>query len=271
MSVIRNENASDAFSFIVPIVRIFEDTIEVLGTGFFITSTGVIVTARHVIEANILAPDKDRHEIGILHFLEEHFMYRRLVYSAFNSPYDVAVCETQRYETPEGMGLVNKVAELSLAKLVVGDSISTQGYHDHSTLRPGRSAVMHTIEHEGEWVTDDLSREIKYRFAASVSVGQVLETFPNGRDRTMLPFPSFSSNLSLQGGTSGAPVFDQFGRVVGINCSELESEKISYHCMIEGLLGCKLPNIVLGDENTPSTRSIQDLVNFGAIAVSSRK
>jgi len=56
-------------------------------------------------------------------------------------------------------------------------------------------------------------------------------------------FPYFEATIEVPGGTSGGPVFDQKGRVVGLNCrgwdfrgAEHEDAPLSYMVPIEHLL-----------------------------------
>lgn len=58
------------------------------------------------------------------------------------------------------------------------------------------------------------------RTAPIVSTGVVSQVFPEGRDRVMLPGPVVIVDCASWGGMSGAPVFDEHGRLVGLlSCS----------------------------------------------------
>jgi S1-C subfamily serine protease len=46
--------------------------------------------------------------------------------------------------------------------------------------------------------------------------GVITEYYPNGRDRVMLPGPCFQVEMEGPGGTSGGPVFNAKGNVVGV-------------------------------------------------------
>lgn len=61
-----------------------------------------------------------------------------------------------------------------------------------------------------------------------ISQGKVLDVWPSGRDRVMLPSASFAVDCPAFGGMSGGPVFDQNGHLVGIVSSSSEGEEISY-------------------------------------------
>jgi hypothetical protein len=48
------------------------------------------------------------------------------------------------------------------------------------------------------------------------STGKVTQTYPMGRDRLLLPSPSFEVDCATLGGMSGGPVLDRFGKVIGV-------------------------------------------------------
>ncbi len=56
-----------------------------------------------------------------------------------------------------------------------------------------------------------------------MSSGQVTQSFPNGRDRVMLPWPVFEVSCASWGGMSGGPVFDGEGRLLGVLASSFTS------------------------------------------------
>ncbi len=70
--------------------------------------------------------------------------------------------------------------------------------------------------------------------AVWISKGHVIEVFPNGRDRIMLPWPCLAIDVSSTGGMSGGPVYDKNGSLVGILCSSIEDDEngISYASLI---------------------------------------
>jgi hypothetical protein len=56
-----------------------------------------------------------------------------------------------------------------------------------------------------------------------VSRGTVLEYFPVGRDRVMLPWPTLSVSCPSFGGMSGGPVFYRHGLLVGLLSSSIDT------------------------------------------------
>lgn len=54
--------------------------------------------------------------------------------------------------------------------------------------------------------------------------GKIVETYPTGRDRGMIPWPALAVEVLALGGMSGGPVYDRQGLLVGLLCSSIECE-----------------------------------------------
>ena len=84
------------------------------------------------------------------------------------------------------------------------------------------------------------SNHLEVRMQPYVSHGMVQELHLGGRDKN-LPFPCFRSNLRIEGGMSGGPVFHEDGHLCGLavssfNCTPNE-EPISYVALLWPLFG----------------------------------
>ena len=55
-------------------------------------------------------------------------------------------------------------------------------------------------------------------FVARCYSGEMLEHSDQPRDSVLVAWPHFRTSITLKGGASGGPVFDERGRVFGINC-----------------------------------------------------
>jgi len=56
------------------------------------------------------------------------------------------------------------------------------------------------------------------------SGGKVTAVYPNRRDKVLLPGPCFETNLVIWDGSSGGPVFNEKGGVIGVNSTSFEGE-----------------------------------------------
>lgn len=58
--------------------------------------------------------------------------------------------------------------------------------------------------------------------------GRVIDRYPDGRDRTMLPGPCLAVECGARGGMSGGPVFDARGYLVGTVSSSSEGDEVAF-------------------------------------------
>lgn len=68
-----------------------------------------------------------------------------------------------------------------------------------------------------------------------VCKGAIVEVYPQGRDRAMIPWPALAVEVPSRGGMSGGPVYDCHGLLVGLLCSSVDYEDgagISYVSML---------------------------------------
>ena len=70
--------------------------------------------------------------------------------------------------------------------------------------------------------------EIRLDGLMRICHGEVIEVWPQGRDRVMLPSASFAVNCPAFGGMSGGAVFDANGHLIGIVSSSSEGDEIAY-------------------------------------------
>jgi hypothetical protein len=93
-----------------------------------------------------------------------------------------------------------------------------------------------TSSFDGLMAIPDLSLTYELSFQSRVGFGHLTEIFKEARDRVLLPFPCFQSDLPLYGANSGGPVFDKKGRICGINCTSFVGESISFHIPLKAIL-----------------------------------
>jgi len=76
--------------------------------------------------------------------------------------------------------------------------------------------------------TTHISSKMNIEVTPGCVKGRVIDKFPDGRDRTMLPGPCLAVECEAQGGMSGGPVFDDRGYLVGVVSSSYEGSEISF-------------------------------------------
>jgi hypothetical protein len=247
----------------IPILRELEPgCLKIVGTGFYISRYGLVVTAKHVVEAlqetsSTLGPAVVAHLVG-----KDGLHWRDVKRAHLLKGADVAVLQVDNFmqEYP-GNPLENLRCTLSLRMPQPGDSLITYAYPENGVLDV-RSGGVPTIT--GDYFPGRFQRL----------------TPPT--DYPGLPFLSFESTIDLKGGASGGPVFDSDGRVVAINCrgfdfrgGEFEGQPLSWLVPIPYLLELKVdtfmvPAISWEHAQMPSHRvgkpaTITQLVQYGHV------
>ncbi len=253
------ENVSDPRYSVSPvIVEVEKDRYECLGTCFFITETGIFITAKHVLEdvypqKEILEEQKNyldeefdakktikiSRQVLIPQFLPNNqALLRNVVWSVLLSNDDVAVGVVEGKNYLKGDRIKTVPLVLSARDAKVGDTLFTFAYPKSRKL-------------------DNLS----FDFSPITSIGLVNEHYPNGRDRVMLPNPCYQTSINITGGSSGGPVFNALGAVVGINTSGID-ESIHYVSKINNILDMPVP-----DGSPDKMITIQELIKIGKVGV----
>ena len=207
---------------------------RLVGTGFFITTIGHFVTAKHVIEeAGDLATGKQKAYIHAVHFVEgTKVLVRHITKVSFHPAADVAVGKMDYYRMDDtGRPLMNLVPTFTTEIPRVGSTVVTYAYPESSP---------------GEFVVGYYS-------------GKLTGHSVKPRDARLVTWPHFTTSIDLGGGASGGPVFDERGRVFGINCV---GGIQNYSCMarVNELLPLSVPEFP-GDRDV----TVLDLVKSGSI------
>lgn len=75
--------------------------------------------------------------------------------------------------------------------------------------------------------TEAIGSNTRIEMAPQCQLGRVIDRYPNGRDRR-LPGPCLAVECAVPGGTSGGPVFDSRGYLVGILSASYVGPEISF-------------------------------------------
>jgi hypothetical protein len=244
----------DPSSAIFPILKNFPDELaRVVGTGFYIGRNGLFVTARHVLEECLDAENKPAIPLTIIHRIpaKQRVVFRPIIRSFMHKGADIAVGMggPMRHDDT-GEDLWANSAVLSSRPVCEGAAITTFAYPNATTeLCEGDHQKVHLYP-------------LFYQ-------GKVVECFPDGRDRVMMPGPCFQTSMHLHEGASGGPVFENdTGRVCGINSTSFsEATNVSFVSMIRGLLDIDIDiaGVVLDPDQGEQTVKLCCLVELGHI------
>jgi len=212
---------------VVPILKeIRKGHLSVIGTGFYVTRYGLFVTtAKHVIED---LADYDRGlltESMVCHLGPDDTIYfRRLRKAHLSESIDIAVVQADNYiVTFPTNPLQNLRACLSTIIPEEGSPLITYGYPENLPLDFAMEDQIPLIQ--GDYFQGGFLRYVQQS------------------EHPFLPYPHFETSVELRPGTSGGPVFDSQGHVIGVNCrgwdfrgEEHEGDNLSYIVPIENIL-----------------------------------
>jgi hypothetical protein len=214
---------SNIHQAVMPIVSIADGNLIAHGTGFTITSHGLIMTAKHVVEdawshrvrkLNEQGQFYDHYELYVLYQTKEPHPDGETQYIGglipvkklwFCPELDIVYCWLWPLKTKEGDPLIFPAFRLSLGVPKIGENVLGVGYYkmEGSEIKP------HILE---KFI-------VGLSLNSAHSKGKVIELFLDGRDSGMLKFPCFRTDARFDPGMSGGPVFNEAGFVCGVICS----------------------------------------------------
>jgi len=223
-------NPIDLLQSIAPVFRLDVESgyVHLVGTGFWVTEVGHIITARHVLDENIHR-GVDRGPIfAVQAFADRSVAVRNFVKSDLHPLFDLALSQT--IISPGNVDQPTAPVVMSIDDLKAGDevfsfAVLSDGQKFDNEVIPGVT----TACFDGSTFVTELSVTADIRFSVRLSFGSVTEVFPERRDKTIYPYPCVQSNVPIYGGNSGAPLFDVRGRVRAISASSYEGTDISFH------------------------------------------
>ncbi len=245
-------NAFKDVDAVFPIVKQTEDgSILLVGTGFFICTHSIFVTATHVLR------DVFDHRTGeqieplyIARFCDNNeYLFVPIVASWDDDVADISigVAAGVRHNLT-GEVLQNKFLVVTLRLPEVQERAATYAYPRFFQNKADNNQELH--------------------FFPEFYEGHVLQYFPEGRDRILMPWPCFRTNIHLHGGSSGGPVFDAFGNVFGVNCRSMDPDTdISFVTPIDNILSGQLDSIRFSETEIPKQVSIMELIERRLIVV----
>lgn len=257
---------------VLPIFAMSQKNMVPLGTGFLITSSGLIMTARHVVEDFV-----DRKEIRDTGEPIDNFgLYALYISNQMhpnNSPFagnniggpipitkiytdenlDIAIGWLQALHNVEtGEPLSFPAVRLGFSVPVLDENILGIGYHSSEFSVP---------------IPSDGKKPAVYSRKFSTTTGHVAEVIESQGFRK---WPHFRSSARFEPGMSGGPVFLENGSVTGVICSSMkgisgEDDYVSYVSEIWPSLTFCL-DVVLKDGEEPKMLTLlemiqQDLIN----------
>ena len=230
---------------IFPIVTQRDDgTFEPIGTGFFVAQNGIFITAAHVVTAVLDSAGHATGPFGLFQFLADGQYYVRPIHRATRHLVaGVAVgVAVPMHHNSSGAPMPNKVLTLAAAPPRLGSSVCTYAY-PKTTVVGGKPQTVH--------------------FEPAYFDGSLLEHFPQGRDKIILPGPCFRTSMVIHGGASGGPVIGSNGAVFAVNSTGFEDDDVSYVSCVSAAMDLAITDVKLPGDERPRSTTLRELVERG--------
>jgi len=217
-----------------------------VGTGFFIGVNGLLATARHNIDGDDFRLNDGDIWCRALYFgdARTRILHRDIIAAALHAESDLALAATVPINFDSRQPLTRTPIH------VMTSTIPATGSHIHTCGFP-KTAVENR---------DDGAFGVS--FMPAYYEGRISEFLPTGRPK--LRGPCFQTSMTAHQGSSGGPVFDERGRVIGVVSRGWdlpdEEESLSYVTSIRPLLDMVLP-LPLKDGRRITVRELAALDN----------
>jgi hypothetical protein len=234
-------NQIDPSNAVFPICKLINDELIFLGTGFFISSAGIFVTAKHVLE-------NEKENIYAVTFLPgDQFFMRSITQFTYHNLADVGVGTLN--EARDENGDLLRMNQVPLAEYVPGEGelLSCLGY-PHSEIK-----------------NNPEDKSTIASFNLNTVHGEITEVHINGFG--IVKGHVFVADFTNKGGSSGGPVFTPYAKgAVGIASSGNDQGYYFVISAINQIRDLALNNIKLFNEE-PRSVTIQELINYKLITV----
>lgn len=265
----RTRKELDLLTGIAPVFRIdlAIGKVELIGTGFWVTHAGHLVTAWHVVDENIGPDGVDKGPIfAIQTFPDRSFAVRAFAKTDKHPDFDLALSETTPVDH-EGELRTSPIA-MALDEVRIGEPVFSFAVLAHNQAFEGDDLPgMTTAIFSGDLSMGTLVQRVPVQFAVRLSFGEVTNIFETMRDRVMLPFPCIQTSVPIYGGNSGGPLFDVRGRICAVNCTSFGGNDISFHVPVQGVLQLRLRAQSVGIvDSSRKRRSVLELAAAGMVA-----
>ena len=259
-----NGEAVTPQSGVIPIIKeVSPGVLQTIGTGFYITRYGLIMTAAHVLED---LRDESGQEIVaayVAHMADEEKVHlRRILSVSISSCADIAIAQVDNYigKYPEAP-LMNMRCQLDFSVPEDGSQLVTYAYPENKVM-------------------DFSSPESTPTITSDFYNGEFLRHIVDSQ-HPHLSTEYYETSVEVKSGASGGPVFCN-GSVVGVNCRGWnfldDGDSLSYIIPVSLAASVQIGNLAIPkgsweqskikfvqDENSAS---FQELIHAGHIDVS---
>lgn len=257
----RQRGIADGLTGIAAIYKVsLSGEAKLIGTGFWVTGKGHLVTAWHVIADNIGADGVDEGPIYAMQTYPNRKAVPRVLRKTMKHKlYDLALSETVGPDGDDADPTWTFSMTLNEAK--VGEFVGTYSFVAIDQSFEGEKYEGITTDRfNGKLAIPEANLVFDLTFATRINTGEVLEIFPEKRDSVIMPFPCFCSDIPIYGANSGGPVFDRQGRVCGVNGTSIAGQDVSFHMPLKGILDLWARDIeFIPEDPVPRARTVCEM------------
>ena len=241
---------SDPREAVFPIIKHDSDGgIDFIGTGFYISTSGLFVTARHVLHEAIDGQGNQISSLSIIHLFNGNKVLIRPVLrfcSSNTADVSVGVAAPMTHDVT-GETLRSKILKISFSPVVIGEKVMTFAYPNTVVERDDSKSIINSYPNKYD--------------------GCIEEYFPEKRDSHFMPWPCYRTNIYIHGGASGGPVFSaSSGRVIGVNCSSYKgSENVSFVTALGTIRNTTIADCIVAGDVEPRVISLSELIDRGHV------
>lgn len=220
-----------------------------VGSGFFVSSNGLFVTAKHVFfsEAGVY----DTAVFGLVLGKEDTPVQLKIVYHDENPNADVMI------------GLAQEIDSNSYELFDFAD-IEQLGLDFTETPHEGK---VFTYSFRNSEIEVKSKSDVRMKYIPTLYSGIIKEYFPERWIKVRNA--GYHCNMPIEGGCSGAPVYHETNKIIGINSSSFQladgGEPIMYASDINLIKDLKIHNITLPNGMYYNIITMQELQRMHAI------
>jgi len=198
---------------------------RLIGTGFFIDSDGLFLTARHVLLGRGSAFDLEGATDFAVYCVHSVNLNRKMVARHI----DVASVKTHDWTDIAG-GRVEMNQFGRGDGSITADELKNTAHLNHLTsTEVSVGTDIFTIAYPRTIVSHSPGN-VAVELQSDSFTGRITTVYSQGRDRGMIPWPCYETDMEIMSGASGGPVFvsGAGGVVFGVNCTGTEPHSVSY-------------------------------------------
>jgi hypothetical protein len=198
---------------------------KIIGTGFFLDSNGLFLSARHVFEGKGSALDLEDANGFAVYCVHSVHLSRRMVARYI----DVTSIKT-RSDTDIAAGFVEMNQFGKGNNLITEAELKKTAHFNHATnTEVPVGTGIYTVAYPLATITHPEKGHVIIHAQSDMYIGKITNYFPERRDQR-LNWPCYETDMEIKSGASGGPVCisGSSGIVFGVNCSSLDPIPVSY-------------------------------------------